>query len=139
MKVLLSIKPEYAEKIFSGEKKYEYRRKLFRRSGVSSIVIYVTQPVGLIIGEFEIADVIEGVPEELWEGTKDYSGISKKFFIKYFGGSKRGYAIKVGNVKKYRESIDPYAFQPNFVPPQSYRYLKDQGLFDFDSLSQAVN
>ena len=139
MKVLLSIKPEYAEKIFSGEKKYEYRKKLFRRSEVSSIVLYVTRPVGLIIGEFEIADVIEGVPEELWESTKDYSGISKKFFKKYFGGSKTGYAIKVGNVKKYRESIDPYAFQPDFVPPQSYKYLKERGLFGRDSLSRALS
>lgn len=138
MKVLLSIKPEYAEKIFSGEKKYEYRKKLFRRSGISSVVLYVTQPVGLIIGEFEIDDILEGVPDELWEGTKDYSGVSKNFFVKYFTGIKTGYAIKAGHVKKYRRSIDPYDFQPDFVPPQSYKYLMDRGLFGSDSLSEAL-
>lgn len=31
MKVLLSIKPEFVEKIFAGEKKFEYRRTIFKK------------------------------------------------------------------------------------------------------------
>jgi predicted transcriptional regulator len=30
MKVLLSIKPQFAEMIFSGTKKYEFRRSVFK-------------------------------------------------------------------------------------------------------------
>ena len=30
MKVLLSIKPEFVEKIFSGEKRFEYRKNIFK-------------------------------------------------------------------------------------------------------------
>ena len=33
MKILLSIKPEFAEKIFSGSKKYEFRRRIFKAPG----------------------------------------------------------------------------------------------------------
>ena len=40
MKVLMSIKPLYAEQILQGKKKYEYRRRIFKRSDVSSLVIY---------------------------------------------------------------------------------------------------
>ena len=30
-KILMSIKPEYVDKIFSGEKKYEYRKRLCKK------------------------------------------------------------------------------------------------------------
>lgn len=33
MKAMLSIKPEYVERILSGEKTYEFRRTIFRRPG----------------------------------------------------------------------------------------------------------
>lgn len=45
MKVLLSINPEYVEKIFSGIKKYEYRRSIFKNEAVDTIVIYSTSPI----------------------------------------------------------------------------------------------
>lgn len=31
MEVLLAIKPEFVEKIFSGEKKYEFRKVVFKK------------------------------------------------------------------------------------------------------------
>ena len=42
---LLSIKPEYAEKIFAGIKTYEYRRKIFKDGSVKTVVVYVTSPI----------------------------------------------------------------------------------------------
>ena len=50
MKALLSIKPEYVEKIISGEKEYEYRKRIFKQK-IKSVIIYCTMPVGEIIGE----------------------------------------------------------------------------------------
>ena len=40
MKALLSIKSEFVKRILSGEKKYEYRRRVFARDDVEAIVIY---------------------------------------------------------------------------------------------------
>lgn len=37
MNVLMSIKPEYAERIFKGEKIYEYRKRRFKRNDVEKI------------------------------------------------------------------------------------------------------
>ena len=45
MKVLLSIKPEFVEKIFAGTKKYEFRKSLFKKNGVKDVVIYASAPI----------------------------------------------------------------------------------------------
>lgn len=124
MKVLLSIKPEFADKIFSGEKLYEYRKVCFSRRDIKTIVVYATQPVGRLVGEFDIEEVIEGSPDSVWNNTKYFSGITKSFFSRYFSGRELAYAIKIINARKYSESIDPNTAFDNFIPPQSFRYIE---------------
>jgi predicted transcriptional regulator len=70
MKVLLSIKPEFAEMIFSGSKRYEFRRSIFRNPDVKTIVVYASSPVQKVIGEFEIETIINAELENLWKQTK---------------------------------------------------------------------
>lgn len=57
MKVLLSIKPEFVQEIFTGKKKYEYRKVIFTRS-VDKVVVYSTKPVGMIVGEFTVENIL---------------------------------------------------------------------------------
>ena len=52
MKALLSIKPEFVNEILAGNKKYEYRKKIFKQD-IDAIVIYASMPMGKIIGEFK--------------------------------------------------------------------------------------
>lgn len=80
MKVLLSIKPEYVRKIFAGTKKYEYRKSIFTKH-VDKVVVYATKPMGMIVGEFSVEEVLVGEPEILWKETHEVSGISKDFLI----------------------------------------------------------
>lgn len=47
--ILLVIKPEFIERIFSGDKKFEFRRRVARR-GVDKIIIYATRPVCAVVG-----------------------------------------------------------------------------------------
>jgi len=49
MKILLSIKPEFVEEIFSGRKKFEYRKAIFTNKKVTSVIVYSTMPVGKIV------------------------------------------------------------------------------------------
>lgn len=51
---------------------------------MESVIVYTTKPVGKVIGEFEIAEILEGDPITIWEKTKKYSGIDKKSYIEYF-------------------------------------------------------
>jgi len=122
MKVLLSIKPQFANRIFSGEKKFEFRKTTFKRE-VTTVVVYATMPVGMIIGEFKIGGILEGTPQELWEKTKEQAGISQDGYQSYFLGRSNGYAIRIEKTKLYGEPIDPACLR-SFTAPQSFRYLE---------------
>ena len=123
MKVLLSIKPEYAEKILSGEKRFEFRKALFKNKNVKTVVIYATMPVGKVVGEFEFDGVVTGTPKAVWSQTESHSGISQDFFEEYFEGRAMAHAIRVGSVKRYNEPLNLTAILPNGFAPQSYRYI----------------
>lgn len=123
MKVLLSIKPEYVEKIFSGIKKYEYRRNIFKNKEIETIVIYSTFPVKKIVGEFKIKNIVKDLPEKLWELAPENTGIDKEKFMQYFYDKKEGYAIEIGEIKRYKT---PKLLEELSIKkaPQSFLYLK---------------
>lgn len=123
MKVLLSIKPEYAEKILSGEKRFEFRKALFKNKNVKTIIIYATMPVGKVVGEFEFDGIVTGTPKAVWSETKNQSGITQDFFDEYFSGREMAHAIKVGGVKRYSEPQSLVSIVPSGSAPQSYRYI----------------
>lgn len=125
MKVLLSIKPEYVQEIIKGNKKFEYRKRIFKED-VKSVVIYSTMPVGKIIGEFKIDKILNDSPIELWNKTSKYAGISKISFMDYFSGRNDGFAIEIKEFIKYQEPINPKEINDNFVAPQSYKYLREE-------------
>jgi len=122
MKVLLSIKPEYAEKIFDGEKRFEFRRSIFKNPDITHIVVYASSPTQKVIGEFEIIDIVHENISILWDITRKYSGISKENFFNYFSDKKKGYAIQIGNITEYDQ---PLSLRDEFglSPPQSFIYL----------------
>lgn len=122
MKVVLSIKPEFASKIFEGTKRFEYRRLIFKNKAVSTVVVYASSPISKVIGEFEINHIIENELEELWNVTKDFSGISKTYFDQYFKGKEKGFGIAIKNPCLYKK---PQSIQEDYgmVAPQSFAYL----------------
>lgn len=125
MKVLLSIKPEFVEKIFDGSKKYEYRKILFKRNDINVIVIYASAPVQRVVGEFRIKDIFSESVDILWERTKEHSGISKEYYMSYFQHKDVANAIEIGSMKKYNKMklLSDY----NIVQaPQSFCYISDQ-------------
>lgn len=122
MRVLLSIKPEYAFKIFEGEKKFEFRKIVFKNPDIKTVVVYASSPVQRVIGEFEIDDIVSLTPEILWKKTKKYSGISEEFFFAYFADREIAHAIKIKSTKRYET---PLCIREDFnaIPPQSYVYI----------------
>ncbi|OSM25617.1 hypothetical protein B6S41_01530 [Enterococcus faecalis] len=125
MKVLLSIKPEFVEEIIEGRKKFEYRKSIFKRDDVSSIVVYATKPYGKVVGEFKIESIIQDRPSNIWKETKQYSGISREFFNEYFDGRDTGFAIQIKDFIKYDVPMDLNYFNEKIkVAPQSFRYIE---------------
>lgn len=124
MRVLLSIKPEYAEKILSGTKRYEYRKAVFRNTEVKTVVIYATMPVGKVVGEFEVGGIVRGSPSKLWRETREASGITRDFFMAYFEGRTEAQAIRVASTRRYATPKALRDVSGSSTPPQSFQYLR---------------
>lgn len=122
MKVLLSIKPQFALKIFDGTKKFEFRKSIFKNSDIKTVVVYASAPMQKVIGEFTIDEIMEEQPNVLWEKTQTHSGITKEFFDEYFLNRDRAFAIKVKDIIQYQKPLDLIDFNLNFAP-QSFVYL----------------
>lgn len=129
MFVLLSIKPEYVEEIFNGNKKYEFRKNRIARKEANQALIYSTSPVKRIVGKFDIGKIVERHPELLWEEYQLVSGVDNEAFFSYFDGKSKGFAIEITQVEKFRQPIDPRIILPSFTPPQSFYYL-DQDILN---------
>jgi predicted transcriptional regulator len=131
---LISIHPEYAQKIFAGEKKFEFRRRWTSRS-VETLFIYATAPVQRIVGFAKIARVTKGTPAQLWRLTQQVNGgISKDKLFTYFGSSMTGVAIELSKVTPMPGGIDPrLCLGRGFRPPQSFRYLSDMEISQINS------
>ena len=121
--ILLSIKPEYVDKIIQGTKKYEYRKHLAKKT-VDSIFIYCTHPTMKVVAKIEVIDIIAAAPSTLWEGTKISAGISRKKYREYFKGCKTAYAYKLGDIQVF----DPPKTLQDFnvlLAPQSFVYINE--------------
>lgn len=122
MRVLLSIKPEFAEKILNGSKRYEFRKQGFSKS-VDTVILYSTKPVGKIVGEFKLKKVHEGMPEQIWRQTSEFAGINKEFFDAYYHNRSKAYALEAEKAVRYAKPLEPDEFMSDFVASQSYRYI----------------
>lgn len=121
MKVVLSIKPEFAFKIFEGTKKFEFRKSIFKNENIKTIIVYASSPVQQVIGEFDFDEVLNYDLSTLWEMTNEHSGISEEFYYNYFANKNKGFAIKIKSTRKYRI---PKCLREDFnlSPPQSFAY-----------------
>ena len=123
MDVLLSIRPRFAESILRGDKRYEFRRSIFKDPDVERIYIYSTSPVMRIVGYFTVRGIFEGSPESLWSDFHAHAGIDEQDFFEYFSDRERGFAIGIGDVHAFPEPVDPNEAIPGFRAPQNFMYL----------------
>ena len=120
--ILMSIKPQYVEKILSGNKKYEYRKNRAKRNDIDKMIIYSTAPVMKVVAEVDIEEIIESTPDILWKKTKLESGITEEFFYKYYKNKTTAVAYKLGNIKIYDKPKSLNDIGVKNVP-QSFIYL----------------
>jgi predicted transcriptional regulator len=121
MKVVLSIKPQFANKIFDGTKKFEFRKAIFKNQNVTSVLVYASSPVQKVIGEFEIGEIFKFDLKTLWDKTKEHSGITEDYFYEYFENREQGFAIQIKNQVRFTK---PKCLRKdyNLTPPQSFSY-----------------
>jgi predicted transcriptional regulator len=120
-KILISIKKEYVDKIISGEKRYEFRTRV-AKNDINKLIIYCTLPTKKVVAEAEIIGIIEMSKEDLWSHTKDYAGIGKEAFMKYFSRSTTAHAYKLGKITVFdrEKELNEYGVKH---APQSFVYI----------------
>lgn len=121
--ILISLEQRFAEKIFSGEKQVELRRRSMQVAPGTVVWIYVKLPVGSIIGRAEVESVRASTPAELWRTYGTVSGLSRQEFFSYFDGVAEGFAIVFAGVKKLKKSLTLQGireFKKDFQPPQFF-------------------
>ena len=119
--ILLSIKPEYVDRILAGTKKYEYRKRL-ARSDSSVLLVYSTSPIMKVVAKVEILGTICAAPSTLWEQTKSNAGIRRKKYREYFHGCKTAYAYELGKVEIFDPPRDLLDYNITLAP-QSFSYV----------------
>ncbi|MCF0134305.1 MAG: ASCH domain-containing protein [Blautia sp.] len=121
--MLLSIRPEYAQRIIDGTKQFEFRTRQCRED-ITKIIFYSTVPESKVVGEAEIESVIVGAPSTVWEQTKHAAGIPRSFFRQYYKGRKVAVAYKLKNVIAYDEPKSLADYGITHVP-QSFIYVDE--------------
>ena len=120
MKVLLSIKPVYANKILNWEKLFELRKSI-PKNKFDTVVIYSSSPEKKIIWEFEVGEVIYEDIGKLWNIVKDYACVDKKFFDEYYKWREKWYAIKIKKATRYKDTLPITTYTK--YPPQWFIYI----------------
>lgn len=122
MDLLLSIKPEYANKILAGTKIYEFRKTNICKP-INKVYLYSTAPVKKVVGYVELEQIIKGTPKNVWDRCSEYCGIAEKDYFKYYQNKEVALALQIKKVVKF---TTPKLFieldQSNKVP-QSFKYI----------------
>lgn len=120
--ILLSIKPEYTNRILEGSKKFEFRRSIAKRK-VDRILIYSTAPEMKVVAMVEVLGVEQDSPKNLWQKTHANAGISRPKFMNYFANRSVAYAYKLGALQKFDKPKTLAEFGIT-AAPQSFVYVE---------------
>ena len=128
--VLMTIRPQYVEKIMTGAKQIEVRRSnLYMETG-DIIFIYSSKPASAIVGCVKVK-LVERLPkDELWSKHNTKLGISLKEYDSYLKTRVFATAIHIADFKILKSPLSLQTLRhllPGFRIPQSYLYLNRNG------------
>lgn len=123
--VVFSIKPEYSQKIVTGEKTIELRRRFpISVPAGTTALIYETSPTRALSGIAEIGKVYRFSPTEIWKNFRDQACITRKDFDAYFDGINFAFAIELRHGRPLQRPLELNELRERFgfEPPQSFLY-----------------
>jgi predicted transcriptional regulator len=127
--LLLSVKPEFANHLMSGEKTIEVRRRFNRRWLGARVAIYASSPERALVGEATIHDVKSAPPGEIWHQYGRQIGCTHKDFQAYAGTSEKLFAIQLQDVIPYVSKMPvcqfEYLLEEELTPPQSHCEIRE--------------
>ncbi len=130
--VLLSIHPEHAQAILNDEKGWEYRRERPVRGPPLKCLLYATDPVQQVVGQFGCTEIITDDPHGIVDRTARFDPhIDAQDVLEYFDGRDEGHAMQVTWSERFehpipRDMLEYYGIAPS----QNFRYVDDRDLVE---------
>jgi predicted transcriptional regulator len=121
--LLLSIRSRFADAIYSGAKRFEFRRLTPRRSIPGLALIYETLPVGMVTGIAHVASASSLTPE----GAARVAGSDDPFANAYEGylqGAMSPCALALVRPRRFTAPIGLTQLTNLRRPPQSFAYVE---------------
>lgn len=128
--LFIAVKPEYANKLISGEKDIELRKTKPHVQAGDYAIIYASAPAKVVLGYGKIKRIILCSPQEMWANFSTRLGINEQDYLMYYKNSNRSVGIEFEMIKQ----INPISLaelrrvDPNFHPPQIYRYVTNEDI-----------
>ena len=104
--IIIPIKQEYAEKILTGKKTVEFRRRFNPKYRKRAIVFYVTKPIGQVHFYGVVKRVFEGSVNDLWTCYRREGVIERPVFDEYFQNCSTGYAIVLEQITELKRPFE---------------------------------
>lgn len=125
--LLMSIRPEYAALMESGEKTVEFRRRFSGRFDSGPALFYVTAPASEVRLAAHVCSVAKDHPSILWQRYRHLAGGTAAAFKEYFSGATTGFAIILDRIRRLARPVSLDAARrscADFRPPQAYQFLR---------------
>lgn len=125
--IIISIKPNFVEKILNGEKTVELRTRRANLQPGTKMWIYSTLPMGEICALASVDFVQTSTPEEIWGEYKNEIAINEDEFWQYVGERDAVSIIKMSKVNPMDKGVSLQRIKEeldNFIPPQFFMWLK---------------
>ena len=125
--IIISIKPNFVEKILCGEKTVELRTRRANLVPGTRMWIYSTLPRGEICAFASVDFVHTDSPESIWDQYSKEIAITKEEFWAYVGEREAVSVIKMSGVDMVDTGITLQRIQDKlgrFTPPQFFMWLK---------------
>jgi predicted transcriptional regulator len=135
--LLISIHPEFVDKIFAGEKRVELRRRRPKLKSGDLIAIYATAPRCELVGLARVVNLHESTPQGLWDVVANDAGVDRERYDRYFSGSTKAIGIVLENPVAFLCAPTLEQLRrtwPGFHPPQGFCYLNPEQTPFIDAL-----
>ena len=123
---IISIHGTHARKIYSGEKRFEFRTRKPARH-IDYLALYETHPTKSVTGFVRIGSILEGSPHDIWKLTHEGAGVSRSFFMSYYREKSRAVAYCIDESHQLDDELTLEELGVS-APPQSFQYLEEAAL-----------
>lgn len=129
--LIISIHSYYANQIFNGTKKFEFRKSPLKPYHLNKkFYVYSAKEDKAIIGTFRVSEILQGNTSEILKRTGYDIRKDKNEIVAYFGANNPNcFALKLYDIKKFKNPLslsELRKIDSNIKLPQYYDIIRDR-------------